>query len=85
MGLISVAPTPWWIIPIELLMQGPSYTLSCVIIILFANSVSSSGISTSIQGIVGGIKEGFGKFSYLIYIENQVMTKSLYNINMNIN
>lgn len=66
LGLISIAPTPWWIIPIELLMIGPTFTLSNATIIMFANSVSSSGTSVSVQGIIGGIKDGFGKLSCLV-------------------
>ncbi|KAL0125396.1 hypothetical protein PUN28_004497 [Cardiocondyla obscurior] len=60
LGLISVAPTPWWIIPIEFLLLGPSVLLSYATIIAFVNAISSSNVSISVQGIVGGLKEGVG-------------------------
>ncbi|XP_071581776.1 major facilitator superfamily domain-containing protein 6-like [Temnothorax nylanderi] len=60
MGLISIAPTPWWIIPAELLMLGPSFAFSHSTIVAFANAISSSGTSTSVQGIMSGMKEGLG-------------------------
>lgn len=66
LGLVSVVPTPWWIIAIEFLMIGPSFALSHATIMMFVNGISSSGISISVQGIVGGLKDGFGKFFYVI-------------------
>ncbi|XP_011688857.1 PREDICTED: major facilitator superfamily domain-containing protein 6-like [Wasmannia auropunctata] len=59
LGLISVAPTPWWIVPIEFIMLGPSYALSFVATVAFANANSSPNLSGSAQGILSGMK-GFG-------------------------
>ncbi|XP_071581474.1 major facilitator superfamily domain-containing protein 6-like [Temnothorax nylanderi] len=60
MGLISIAPTPWWIILAECLTQGPSYVLSHATIVAFANSISLPGTYASVQGIMGAMKEGLG-------------------------
>ncbi|KAG5331936.1 MFSD6 protein, partial [Acromyrmex charruanus] len=60
LGLISIAPTPWWIVLIEFLLLGLSYTLSYVTTIAFADVISSSSVSVSVQGIMSGLKEGFG-------------------------
>ncbi|XP_018401492.1 PREDICTED: major facilitator superfamily domain-containing protein 6-like [Cyphomyrmex costatus] len=61
MGLVSIAPTPWWIVPIELLTIGPSYILCYVTSVAYANIISSSNVSVSIQGIMSGMKDGFGR------------------------
>ncbi|KAG5308416.1 MFSD6 protein, partial [Acromyrmex insinuator] len=61
LGLISIAPTPWWIIPIESLTIGPSYILCHVTSVAYANVISSSNVSVSIQGIISGMKDGFGR------------------------
>ncbi|XP_018377515.1 PREDICTED: major facilitator superfamily domain-containing protein 6-like [Trachymyrmex cornetzi] len=60
LGLISIVPTPWWIVLIEFLLLGLSYTLSYVTTIAFADVISSSSVSVSVQGIMSGLKEGFG-------------------------
>lgn len=66
MGLISLASTPWWIVPIEFLFLGPTFALSYATTVAFANAISSSDISVSVQGITAGMREGLGKFSYLV-------------------
>jgi len=62
--LISLAPTPWWILPIEFLMQGPTYALCYTTIVAYASAVSPPGTSATVQGIVAGMDDGFGKFFY---------------------
>ncbi|XP_011705085.1 PREDICTED: major facilitator superfamily domain-containing protein 6-like, partial [Wasmannia auropunctata] len=57
--LISVAPTPWWIIPIEFL-QGPSYALCFTIIIAYTSVIAPPGTSTTVQGLVQGLNDGLG-------------------------
>lgn len=59
-GLISMALTPWWVIPIELFMQGPTYALCYTTIVAYASKVSPPGTSATVQGIVAGMDDGFG-------------------------
>ncbi|EZA54591.1 Major facilitator superfamily domain-containing protein 6-B [Ooceraea biroi] len=62
LALISLAPTPWWVLPIEFLMQGPTYALCYTTIVAYASAVSPPGTSATVQGIVAGMDDGFGKF-----------------------
>ncbi|XP_018318493.1 major facilitator superfamily domain-containing protein 6 isoform X2 [Agrilus planipennis] len=49
--LISLAPNPWWILPVELVMQGPTYALTYTTIVAYANAISPPGMSATMQGI----------------------------------
>lgn len=60
LGLISLASNPWWVIPIELFMQGPTYALCYTTIVAYASKIAPSGTSATIQGIVAGMDDGFG-------------------------
>ncbi|XP_024884622.1 major facilitator superfamily domain-containing protein 6-like [Temnothorax curvispinosus] len=59
-GLISLSPTPWWIIPIELIMHGSSYALCIAAISAYANVVTPPGTSVTVQGLVQGMHDSFG-------------------------
>ncbi|XP_071563593.1 major facilitator superfamily domain-containing protein 6-like [Temnothorax nylanderi] len=59
-GLISLAPMPWWIIPIELIMHGPSYPLCLATISAYANVVTPPGTSATVQGVVQAMHDSFG-------------------------
>lgn len=60
LGLISAAPNPWWVIPVELFMQGPTYALCYTTIVAYASKVAPPGTSATVQGIVAGMDDGFG-------------------------
>ncbi|XP_031843125.1 major facilitator superfamily domain-containing protein 6 [Nomia melanderi] len=60
LGLISLAPNPWLVIPIELFMQGPTYALCYTSIVAYASKVAPPGTSATVQGIVAGMDDGFG-------------------------
>ncbi|XP_023287706.1 major facilitator superfamily domain-containing protein 6 isoform X2 [Orussus abietinus] len=60
LGLISLAPTPWWVVPIEFFMQGPTYALCYTTIVAYASAISPPGTSATVQGIVAGMDDGFG-------------------------
>lgn len=60
LGLISLAPTPWWVLPVEFFMQGPTYALCYTTIVAYASAVSPPGTSATVQGIVAGMDDGFG-------------------------
>lgn len=62
LGLISFITSPWWVLPIELLMQGPTYALCYTTIVAYASAVSPPGTSATMQGIVAGMDDGFGNF-----------------------
>ncbi|XP_024869633.1 uncharacterized protein LOC112453245, partial [Temnothorax curvispinosus] len=64
LGLISLAPMPWWIIPIELIMHGSSYPLCLATISAYANVVTPPGTSATIQGLVQGMHDSFGNITY---------------------
>ncbi|KAK2584703.1 hypothetical protein KPH14_007037 [Odynerus spinipes] len=58
--LISLASTPWWVVPIEFFMQGPTYALCYTTIVAYASAVSPPGTSATVQGIVAGMDDGLG-------------------------
>lgn len=60
LGLLSLLPSPWWVLPIELVMQGPTYALCYTTIVAYASAVSPPGTSATMQGIVAGMDDGFG-------------------------
>ncbi|XP_011871570.1 PREDICTED: major facilitator superfamily domain-containing protein 6 [Vollenhovia emeryi] len=60
LGLISLAPTPWWVFPVEFIMQGPTYALCYTTIVAYASAVSPPGTSATVQGIVAGMDDGLG-------------------------
>ncbi|KAF7270477.1 hypothetical protein GWI33_016547 [Rhynchophorus ferrugineus] len=59
-GLISIAPNPWYIIPIEFVMQGPTYALTYTTIVAYANELAPPGASATMQGIAAGMDDGVG-------------------------
>ncbi|XP_026480121.1 uncharacterized protein LOC113386558 [Ctenocephalides felis] len=60
MGLISFVSNPWWVLPIEFFMQGPTYALCYTTIVAYASAVAPEGASATVQGIVAGMDDGFG-------------------------
>ncbi|KAJ8921768.1 hypothetical protein NQ315_008393 [Exocentrus adspersus] len=60
LGLISVVPSPWWVVPIEFLLQGPTYALTYTTIVAYANELAPPGASATMQGIAAGMDDGFG-------------------------
>ncbi|XP_025074837.1 uncharacterized protein LOC105430126 [Pogonomyrmex barbatus] len=58
--LISVVPTPWYIVLVEVILQGPSYALNYSTIVMYASIISPHGTSATVQGITAGMKEGVG-------------------------
>lgn len=61
LGLISMLKNPWWILPIELVMQGPTYALCYTTIVAYASAISPPGTSATTQGLVAGLDDGLGK------------------------
>ncbi|CAH1959220.1 unnamed protein product [Acanthoscelides obtectus] len=59
-GLISVVPSPWWIVPIEFVFQGPTYAMTYTTIVEYANELAPPGTSATMQGIAAGMDDGFG-------------------------
>ncbi|XP_039282566.1 major facilitator superfamily domain-containing protein 6-like [Nilaparvata lugens] len=60
LGLLSLLSNPWWVIPIELAMQGPTYALTYTTIVAYASAISPPGTSATTQGIVAGLDDGLG-------------------------
>ncbi|RZC43212.1 major facilitator superfamily domain-containing protein 6 [Asbolus verrucosus] len=60
LGLISLAPSPWWILPIEFFLQGPTYALTYTTIVAYANELAPPGASATMQGIAAGMDDGVG-------------------------
>lgn len=58
--LIAIIPSPWWILLVELFMQGLTYALCYTTIVAYASAVSPPGTSATMQGIVGGMDDGIG-------------------------
>ncbi|XP_036148491.1 major facilitator superfamily domain-containing protein 6 [Monomorium pharaonis] len=60
LGLISLCPMPWWVLPIELTMYGPSYALSISTIAAYANVIAPPGASAVVQGFFQSMHDGLG-------------------------
>lgn len=58
--LISVITNPWYLIPIELVMQGASYSLAYTCIVVYASQIAPPGTSATVQGLVAGMDDGLG-------------------------
>ncbi|KAJ3666481.1 hypothetical protein Zmor_001922 [Zophobas morio] len=60
LALISAAPSPWWFLPIEFFMQGPTFALTYTAIVAYANELAPPGMSATMQGIASGMGDGAG-------------------------
>lgn len=60
LGLISLIPSPWWLVLIEFFMQGSSYALCYTCIVAYASAISPMGTQNTIQGLVAGMDDGAG-------------------------
>ncbi|KAL1505718.1 hypothetical protein ABEB36_005218 [Hypothenemus hampei] len=60
LGLISIAPNPWWILPVEFVFQGPTYALTYTTVVAYANELAPPGASATMQGIAAGLDDGVG-------------------------
>lgn len=60
LGLISLMPSPWWLVLIEFFMQGSSYALCYTCIVAYASAISPMGTQNTIQGLVAGMDDGVG-------------------------
>lgn len=60
LALMSIIPSPWWIIPIEFFIHGPTYALSYSTIVMYANSLAPPGASATMQTIAAGMDDGLG-------------------------
>ncbi|XP_044257870.1 major facilitator superfamily domain-containing protein 6-A-like [Tribolium madens] len=60
LGLIALVTNPWWILPIELFLQGPTFALSYTTIAAYANEIAPVGMSATMQGIAAGMGDGTG-------------------------
>lgn len=59
--LISLIMNPWYLVVIELFMQGPTYALCYTCIVAYASAVSPPGTTATVQGLVAGMDDGVGK------------------------
>ncbi|XP_055920330.1 major facilitator superfamily domain-containing protein 6 [Eupeodes corollae] len=60
LGLISLIVNPWWLVPIEMVMQGCTYALCYTCIVAYASAVAPAGTSATVQGLVAGMDDGLG-------------------------
>lgn len=58
--LISLITNPWYLIAIEILMQGCTYALCYTCIVAYASVISPPGTSATVQGLVAGMDDGLG-------------------------
>lgn len=67
LGLISMAPNPWWILPVEFMFQGPTYALTYTTVVAYANELAPAGASATMQGIAAGMDDGVGKLRGIMH------------------
>ena len=56
---------PWWCLPVELL-NGLTFGIFYATMASYASIVAPPGTETTIQGLVGAIFEGVGKFFFFL-------------------
>lgn len=59
---ISCLSNPWWIVAVELFMQGPTYALCYTTIVAYASAIAPPGTSATVQGIIAGMDDGVGEY-----------------------
>lgn len=64
LGLISMMTNPWYLVLIELFMQGASYALCYTCIVAYASAVAPPGTTTTVQGLVAGMDDGVGELLF---------------------
>lgn len=69
LALISLSPSPWYIVPIEFALQGPTYALVYTTIVAYANEIAPPGMSATMQGIAAGVDDGLGMLFHLFYLK----------------
>lgn len=72
--LISIIPNPWYLIPIELVMQGATYALCYTCVVAYAAAIAPPGTSATVQGLVAGMDDGVG-FSIGSLIGGQIFQR----------
>ncbi|XP_044749290.1 major facilitator superfamily domain-containing protein 6-like isoform X2 [Coccinella septempunctata] len=60
LAVISMVSSPWIIVGVEFFLQGPSYALTYLTIVAYANDIAPSGTSATMQGIAAGLDDGLG-------------------------
>lgn len=65
MALLSLVPTPWHVLLIEVILQGPSLALLYATIVTYASIISPPGTSATVQAIATGTKDGLGTLCYV--------------------
>uniref|UniRef100_A0A1L8DEF4 Putative transporter n=2 Tax=Nyssomyia neivai TaxID=330878 RepID=A0A1L8DEF4_9DIPT len=60
LALISAIPNPWYLVPVELFMQGATYALCYTCIVAYASAIAPPGTSATMQGLVAGMDDGLG-------------------------
>ncbi|KAJ4431529.1 hypothetical protein ANN_20127 [Periplaneta americana] len=79
LGLISLIPSPWWVLPVELFMQGPTYALCYTTIVAYASAVAPPGTSATMQGLVAGMDDGFAHSNVTGYALGSMIGGLLYH------
>jgi hypothetical protein len=65
--IYSFLTNPWWCLPVEL-FQGVTFGLFLATMASYASIVAPSGTEATMQGTVGAVFEGIGKYSCDNYI-----------------
>lgn len=69
LGLISWVNNPWFLLPTEFFLQGPSFALCYTTIVAYASAVAPPGTSATMQGLVAGMDDGFGQFLLILMVQ----------------
>lgn len=78
LSLISLVRNPWTIVIIEFVLQGPTFALTYITIVAYANEIAPPGASATMQGIAAGLDDGLGKckwYKTIILLKNTWMLK----------
>ena len=59
--IYSLLENPWWCLPVEL-FQGFTYGLFYATMASYASIVAPAGTEATVQGTVGAVFEGVGKY-----------------------
>lgn len=78
--LLSFVPNPWWVLPIECLLHGPTYAFSYATMVSYVSQISTPAIQGTMQGFVSGVYDGIGKRLSAIYVRTEFCILNIRNV-----
>lgn len=76
--MYSIVETNIWIFPFLEILHGPSFGLCWPTMVSYADKAAPPGTKATMQGLIGAVFEGLGKYSFHDFTHHQTHTKQIY-------